>query len=376
MRISSLDALRGYSALTVLLHHCILIFPRYHRPPINFWLSDFWSFDTVWFSIVKYTPIYLLFLGTKAVFIFFVISGFVISLNFIDGRQQAYPIFIIRRFARIYIPFAFAIAFAVLLMVIAAPAKLPKLTDWFNGSWNSQPNAQTISGHLLMLGDPYTDFDNVIWSLIIEMRVSIIFPAIVAAVVWNTRLTIIVACVLAPIGFIGDRLVSGELSSWCLTVQYLILFVAGSALAVHRIALKNWWLAQRAFRQKLFWIVAALLLMIPIANEWTFWFAGPAAIAVVALCYADVRAQYILNNPLLRWLGRVSYSLYLIHLPILLFFIHCLYGRIPLVPVIVMAITLSLLFAEIVNRLVERPAQLLGTMFSTMWENRRRKAVS
>ena len=94
-----------------------------------------------------------------------------------------------------------------------------------------------------MFGTPKWNYVNpVIWSLIHEMRISLIFPALIwiaNRVKWQ---------VLIPIAFLGSgsaKLIHHFMSldgigaSLVETASYLFLFVAGAELAIHRSSLKR-----------------------------------------------------------------------------------------------------------------------------------------
>ena len=51
--------------------------------------------------------------GAEAVILFFVLSGFVLSLPAVDGRPQSYFTFVTRRIFRIYVPYLAALAVSV-----------------------------------------------------------------------------------------------------------------------------------------------------------------------------------------------------------------------------------------------------------------------
>src|ERR1700738_3699896 len=99
-RIDILDSLRGLAALSVVFHHCLLVFPIflaafYHNPNLNNNLV----------LILTYSPIHILWAGHEAVILFFVLSGFVLSLPFLNNNTISYHKYIVKRFCRIYIPY-------------------------------------------------------------------------------------------------------------------------------------------------------------------------------------------------------------------------------------------------------------------------------
>ena len=50
------------------------------------------------------------------------------------------------------------------------------LSEWFNRSWTIESSPSLIAQHILLVGKYNTDaYNGVIWSLVHEMRISIIF---------------------------------------------------------------------------------------------------------------------------------------------------------------------------------------------------------
>jgi peptidoglycan/LPS O-acetylase OafA/YrhL len=86
-RIGSLDALRGVAALAVVIGHALPM------------------------GLPQVPPVVAVALGRVSVIAFFVLSGFVLSLPYFDGRPLPYPAFVVRRLCRIYLPYA-AVMFA------------------------------------------------------------------------------------------------------------------------------------------------------------------------------------------------------------------------------------------------------------------------
>ena len=52
--------------------------------------------------------------GHSALPLFFILSGFVLALPAVNNKPQSYPVFITRRFFRLYIPYVVALAIAIL----------------------------------------------------------------------------------------------------------------------------------------------------------------------------------------------------------------------------------------------------------------------
>src|SRR6201995_3858781 len=85
-RLRALDGLRGAAALIVLFHHAAMTWAPlavlyFHaHAPVPFLAL-----------LVAYTPLHLLWAGSEAVIVFFVLSGFVLVLPHVTGRSIGWP---------------------------------------------------------------------------------------------------------------------------------------------------------------------------------------------------------------------------------------------------------------------------------------------
>jgi peptidoglycan/LPS O-acetylase OafA/YrhL len=84
-----------------------------------------------------------------------------------------------------------------------------------------------------------------------------------------------------------------------------------------------------------------------------------AAGAILAALEFSGLDRVLLARPL-QWLGQVSYSLYLVHVPILLAALHGLAAATGVLVAVLVAIPCSLVVALLLNRYVEQPAARLG----------------
>ncbi|MGH7001396.1 MAG: acyltransferase family protein, partial [Stellaceae bacterium] len=78
-RLPSLDSLRGIAALTVVIHHTLTTLPA-------FWAVYTGAPASRLARIMAFSPLHLLWDGHQAVLVFFVLSGFVLSLPYWQGR--------------------------------------------------------------------------------------------------------------------------------------------------------------------------------------------------------------------------------------------------------------------------------------------------
>jgi peptidoglycan/LPS O-acetylase OafA/YrhL len=87
---------------------------------------------------------------------------------------------------------------------------------------------------------------------------------------------------------------------------------------------------------------------------------GAALLICVALGKAALSEG--LKHPVLVWLGRISYSLYLVHLPIIYALNQTIGGSWSFVELSAVAGLLSLLAAEVMFRIIELPGIRLGKL--------------
>ena len=173
-RYESLDAIRGIAAAVVLLHHCLLVLPVWAA------VVDSGRRESFLTTLFGFPPLSLIWAGDAAVKVFFVLSGFVLSLMFFDRTPVHYAAFAVKRICRIYLPYLAVVFAGMLLMTALSTYPWPDLSFWVAGSWNGPVTWPLIVDHVLMLGQiKYNIVDNPIWSLVIEMRYSLAFPAII-----------------------------------------------------------------------------------------------------------------------------------------------------------------------------------------------------
>jgi peptidoglycan/LPS O-acetylase OafA/YrhL len=87
---------------------------------------------------------------------------------------------------------------------------------------------------------------------------------------------------------------------------------------------------------------------------------GIGAFLIIVLCVSAPYLSRGLSIAPIEWLGRVSYSLYLVHLTLLATLFHLFYGRVNSYVLSVITIVGSLLLAQIFFKLVEEPSIKLG----------------
>lgn len=356
-RYEALDALRGVAALIVLFHHCWASQP-YQFFDTKILGSDSWGNLNFW---LHYTPIKILVGGRPPVILFFVLSGFVLTLALRPGKW-GYAEFAAKRLCRIYVPFFVAICIAIGLYIAVEPKLVPEMSEWFNHSWSIPLSPELMLGHFLMLGkDSYITLNNPMWSLVHELRISMLFPVLAILCLRWPRTTLIVTLVIygASMFILPDVPRDTILRSLVETPQYFLMFAVGSIMAHHRAALSDWIARQPNILVVPAWFVCLALLMAPgtrIGLSTLSFTLGAAGLIALAI---SPQGSFLTAGPL-KWLGKVSFSLYLTHLLVLLTVFHLLHDRLPILVLVLIVIPTSLVVAEVFYRLVEQPSMQLS----------------
>ena len=367
---NSLDALRGIAALLVVTFHCAQVSSGFAARGNPFSLASWWD-PWAW---LKFTPLRLLVSsGPPAVVLFFALSGFVLSLPFLRARRQpGYAEFAVKRICRIYPPFAFAILVSAALYALVQPAPIPALSAWFNEVlWTRPLSADYVFRNLAMTGlHGDMTLDTVMWSLVHELRISLIFPVLFVltrrwpAATFAATLLAGLACTAALAGTEGGSLATSLVD----TGRFVVLFVVGILIAGHLDAIRAAVARLPSRAAPALSLLGIGLLMAPGPTVFAYynfvWGLGAALLLVLVV--GCPRADRMLSAAPLVWLGKVSYSLYLIHVPLLIAAVHLTYGRLPLGFTIAAVIPASLLCAELMHRFVELPSIRLGRVLSRM----------
>lgn len=346
-RFDYLDSVRGLAALIVLIHHLFISTPRADRAVLA--------------SLIAYTPLRLIEVGRPAVVMFFVLSGFVLTAS-LHGRPADPLRYMGRRMARIYLPFVAAIVLSCVLYGLAYRGVTPHVSGWLETVWASGVSVPVVLDHLSMLGRPQDlSLDPVVWSLWYELRISLLFPTLVALLVRAGSAMALTGTVLLWLGCeLAVRILGWEpnaitAESWIegllLTLHFVPMFAAGCLLFLHRDQVLALHRLMPPFIRLAAW-VAALAMFTRFSDLVTF----PGAVAVLALCVATPRLQDVLSHGVLVWLGRISFSLYLTHVPVIaaLYRWEAVGARLQVRAAV--ALVLCLAVAVVFFRLVEQPS--------------------
>jgi peptidoglycan/LPS O-acetylase OafA/YrhL len=365
-RYEELDSLRGLAALAVVAHHCLLVFPAVAR--------DTHAGPPSLLAVFKYSPLHIAWAGREAVFLFFVLSGFVLALPILEARGVGYTTYLVRRIARIYPPYLVAVLLAFAACTTLSRDGIASLSDWFNSTWRAPFRTRSLVSHVLLLPSfDNAQFDPVLWSLVQEMRISLVFPFIallVARTSWLVSLSVGVLVDALTIALEHVPTVAARRDDYLLTGHFFVLFVVGALLARYRAPIVARYQALPSVLRALLvgtGVVLYTWAWIGVGVRWLH--VGPmdryatglgAAIFLVAALGSTRGVRLLLHAAPMRFVGRISYSLYLFHAVVLFTVVHVFYGAAPLPLLLASVVVVSVVAATLATRFVEAPSIALG----------------
>jgi peptidoglycan/LPS O-acetylase OafA/YrhL len=338
-RVGWLDGLRGIAAMQVVLLHYACVF----LPAIGFHEPGLAHFS--WESAFIRTPLGFLFDGASAVFLFFIMSGVALTHAF-NTRPFAFRREVSRRLIRLGLPMATAILFGAALLSLMPDAHL--IAGERTGSSAllymgpheisliSIIHQIMIEGLLAGFGDvnllpPWASaalhlvpraqaFNSPLWSLHFEFYGSLLVLVLVTLRTSPTRIIYPAGCII--VGLLSFS-AANPLSLFLLghvAAQWLPRFtgrlwqaVLGVALEISGILLCS--------ADKLTSLSATLGWLFPSRVLQPDYIESMQKMTGAVLIFSGLALlpslQRHLEQPVMRWLGKMSFSLYLVHFPIL-----------------------------------------------------------
>ncbi|MFC4427040.1 acyltransferase family protein [Deinococcus navajonensis] len=362
--IASLDALRGLAALSVVLFHVTLIVQQS--------LDPHWRGIQKLIEMIRLSPLFVMVAGSESVLVFFILSGFVLYLM-LSARPLPYALYVRRRLLRLYPPYLVAVLISMALAILLGGHKVAGFGPWINSLWQQPPEAAPFLHHVLVIGNPNAEpYNFVLWSLVQEMQISLIFPLLYGAILRFRPTRVLAGCLV--IGLMANAFalllahVSPALEQMMIayldSFHYLVFFAIGALMARHSTRLGQWYGAL-SLLSKLLLVVLGLasytyghliIIRLGIASRISDLLVLPGAFMLVLLFSYSASVIEFSRHPSLQFLGRISYSLYLYHGVILLAFLFGLGNRLPLGVLLLLALICIIPLSALAYHLVERPA--------------------
>ncbi len=354
-RLRHIDALRAIAALLVVWRHVADAFVGLGPQVSGRWIAEWGG---------------LLDVGRIGVVTFFLISGYVIPFS-IDARRPA-PIagFLIKRFFRIYPAYWLSIP-------------LGAATGYW--LWGREFGWREILVNLTLLQDflGVAAAQGLYWTLLVEWSFYLLCVLLFLArsLGSNVRLLMLAWGLTAIYSFeilvhwwTGASLLGIELALWCLNLAMMLIGTLYRRLIVERAQASS--RLQAGYRCLLGWHLVLLPCVVSAAigikGNATVSYALGLAVFMLGMSWLQLRL------PLLDWLGRISYSIYLFHPVVfmsLLWAMQWLPADSPLRALhlgvyLLVCTVLAILLADLVYRSVERPGIALGRRWAKAWAAR------
>jgi peptidoglycan/LPS O-acetylase OafA/YrhL len=298
--ISELQALRGVAALLVCLHHCTFYYS--YNPLLREWSE-------------------ILLNAHAAVVCFYVLSGYVLfqSLSRSPMSTKHSLAFYLRRLLRIYPALWLACCLALCYVVVFHHHLFPQnVSPWVNRSYrDSDISSIKILACFVGFG---SSLPLPMWSILLELIGSLLMPLFVLISTRSRK----GFCVLV-IGLLYFSFTFGEHTRMGVGV-YVVDFALGIAVGLIQPSFSRR-LGRSRSNQLVGYTALTFLLFGRDLGRWNFTtsYHSPGAALVEALA-AMVTITVVVTSPstlrflqsrFLIWIGDISYSLYLLHLPIL-----------------------------------------------------------
>lgn len=311
-KLNSAESIRGLACLAVVFSHLSLSF----FPFLHHFNAEEVS-TSVWQSGIHHSPFAFWYSGTAAVFLFFVLSGFVLSYAILKKPEQAkfkIKSMLIKRYPRLAIPAVISclVVWAVLQTIHINSSQM---NGWFQ-AYVTQDISLRVALYEGTIGSFFfaeSSVNWVLWTMHIELIGSLVL-FLLLYVYQLSRMTFYIASIVLPLITLyikGEGFFLG-ISSFVIGIYYylygkqlglslsIILLLTGLYLAgVHNNSASYQWiysvLGERTY-------------------EYCNFFAG---VFIVYSILMSPKLSQILDQKVLIWLGRLSFSIYLLHLIVL-----------------------------------------------------------
>jgi peptidoglycan/LPS O-acetylase OafA/YrhL len=348
-RVVALDGLRGLMTIAVVISHYFGELPH-------------------GYSVVM--------VGWIAVDMFFVLSGYLIGSLILEKMSRAnfLLVFYLRRACRTLPAYFLCVLTVYFAMTTFVPRAWVDAEVWFP-LWSYLTFTQNF--FMIATNDIGPHWLVPTWTLALEEQFYLVVPALFALVPRRHLLSALTACAL---GAVLVRSVlsgsgSGPMAAFVLLPSRADVLLAGVVLAVLLKTVDIGW----PVHHKTFRLVPLLALLVDVmlaacdsaigANLFEVFgpfvtSVGCAAFILMLVCGVPEARRF--HSPLLRFFGRISYSTYLMHLPVLGLMHGLILGAtpdaatLPQVAVSVLALPITVLAGWVLTKLVEEPITAYG----------------
>lgn len=338
-KLQYIEGLRGLAACqVVLLHYCsaFLPFMAHVRGPTHY----------AWETTLRHSPLFFLIDGHSAVCLFFILSGFVLAPSFMRSNKN-FSQLVLKRFLRLFIPVFVAFAFAISLMFLMSHAKTDAAalsqSDWLDSQAHNSLTLETLAKDGL-INSMLIGYKG--WSLFDYLPNNLRFmePAEISqslnSPTWSLHVEFWGSMLVLALAMLR-RCIMG---SWFYAIFVLAVLMAGTSLyslflfGFLLYQLHGTLLVQRHSSVAIFGAVLAIVgiyiciakdvrvvsLFLDILNHITLlsarqnfiWQSQVGAMLIFCGVMMNAPLRSCFTGRITQWMGKVSFSVYLLHFPI------------------------------------------------------------
>jgi peptidoglycan/LPS O-acetylase OafA/YrhL len=363
LNLDFLDSFRGIAAFVVLVGHARWLLwegysSGYTEHPETYTFIE--KLSVYFLSIFKF--------GHEAVMFFFLLSGFVIHLKYskslVLSKKSNFEFipYFFKRFMRIYPPLVFALLLTFLLDIIGEGLGYliyQKNTpiELINQNINFNHLQINLIGNFLLIANSTVEIwgsNSPMWSLKLEWWFYLIYPFFIF---FNSKS--ILKGFLFTLGLGLISIVVKDFSFLSSVLSSFLFWFLGTFLAdiyTRRLSIDFKFLSFF-----LFLIPLAIVFSNTIVNDFVkdlIWVMGFLGLLNVCFFFQQKGVSFTYFNKL-KWLGNCSYTIYIIHFPILVFMngiILNFYGKMPQNQIFIyLSVLIILGISYLVHLLVEKP---------------------
>jgi peptidoglycan/LPS O-acetylase OafA/YrhL len=277
----------------------------------------------VWLEKIQYTPLNFFCDGWGAVILFFVLSGLVLNLKYVALETlppRWVPAFLINRVFRIYPAFFVAILLSLFFrFFLYDPSVMGAMSADLNSHWRDPLNVPELLKLFTLVapGIHPAQIDPPMWTLVYEMRISLFFPLVIFCLSrrWKMMNDLVFLAVIYLVCLVPD----GP------TIHCVPFFVLGAVCAKHLGRIRSV-LGKFNPGLQVLWLGASMVLLetvamatpYPLAGRYASYLCqqlvGLGAAGIILGCVSFTNVAALLSTSPFQFIGRTSYSFYLVHM--------------------------------------------------------------
>ena len=311
-KVGSVEGIRGVACFMVVLSHLSLTF----FPFLHGFIGKAGDSHSIQ-GLIHNSPFGFLYSGTAAVYIFFVLSGYILSYVALKNSHQKILSMSLKRYPRLMIPAVVSCVFAYLLLTFMQTDK-SMLAPWINkyGNFDYSLTGAVYSGTLESFVRGRSLYNPILWTMQIELMGSFLVFGLCYLVPYKKPLIFTISFIMILLVATGVQLISANLGLG------LISFIIGHLFYLYGRHVSS--------SLSLLLLIIGLYLAgthndslsyVPITSiigskSYAFGNFFSGIMIVYAILFSD-SLNALFSKKLFIFMGKVSFSVYLIHVPII-----------------------------------------------------------